>query len=435
MKDLYRAGVLVTSNAKNDVYFDAFMLVEKGKIIDLGPWARRPRSRSFKIHDYSFGMITPGLFNLHTHLAMTLFRGMIEDVDFQTWLFQYVIPTEAKWVSTEMVKVGAELGLCESIKNGITYIADMYYFEEEVGKAIDRMHLRGMLGYHVWDNKTPDHPNPDSAMNAIRKLARTYKEHPRIQLAVAPHAPYTCSFKVLQECSALARELHLPMMTHLSETQKEFTDLLKTKECTPVEYMDDAGCFDVSRILLAHSIWMAEHDYALLKRDSVSVVLNPQCNAKIASGFVPVGQYHKRGIRFTFGTDGAASNNNLDIFAEMNFLSKMYHLHDQDLAGLPGTDVFAAATRKAAEAVGLGERLGSLEPQKEADFIVIDTRAPHLTPLTRPYSHLIYSVRGSDVHSTFVGGKPLMLNRKILVADENRIRDKANAFWKKIQRA
>lgn len=433
MQRVFRAQHLVTSNAKHEVFEDAFLAIDGKKILDVGPWKKRPRK--LPVTDCSFGMICPGLFNLHTHLPMSLLRGVAEDLDFQSWLFKFIIPIETKWVRPDFVRVGSELALCEAIRNGVTFVSEMYYFESEIADAIDRMGMRGFAGHHIWDMEARDWPTPEQAFESVRKLSKRFKDHPRVLLGIAPHAPYTCSEKTLKTSAALAKELNLNMMIHLSESKKEFDDMMAQHKMSPTEFIAKAGLLDVKNILLAHSVWMNEKDFSLLSRPNVSVVLNPQCNAKLGSGTAPITAYLEKGIRVTLGTDGAASNNNTDIFEEMSFISKLHHLTEKNMTGLPGPKVFDFATRHAAEALGLGDRLGSLEPGKEADFIVIDLRTPHLTPMTHPYAHLIYSVRGPDVDSVYVAGKCLMRAKKILVADEKKIIDRAQVFWKKIRRS
>jgi 5-methylthioadenosine/S-adenosylhomocysteine deaminase len=364
---------------------------------------------------------------------MVLLRGIAEDVDFHTWLYDYIFPTEKRWVSEEFCRVGTELAICESIRNGVTYLAEMYFYEDAIADCLDKFGIRGMLGATVWDIEAPNFKTPEQGFKLAEKLAKQLRGHERLQASIAPHAPYTCSEKTLKDAANFARAQKIPAMIHMAETKVEFDDCLKNHKKTPMRFVNDTGLFDLDQVLLAHSVWVDEADYKLLSRPNLSVVLNPQCNAKLASGIPPAQKYLENGVRFTMGTDGAASNNNLDLFAEMNFLSKIHHVSTKDLKGLPGPIVFDAATRSAAEAVGLGEKLGSLEPGKQADFILIDASAPHLTPLTRAYSHLIYSVRGSDVETVYVAGRCLMKNRKILVADESKIIARANKLWSKIR--
>jgi len=430
---IFHSKVLVTSNKSHDVIHDAFLAVEGEKILEVGPWKKRPHHKSAEIVDATYGMITPGLFNLHTHLPISLLRGIAEDVPLKEWLTKFIFPIERKWVSPDYVRTGARLAACECLRSGITFVADMYFYADAVASTLEEIGLRGLTAQAFFDEGGFDYKSLDESFEGVRKLASRYENHPRIIPALGPHAPYTCSLETLKQTSALAKELNIPIHIHNAETEKELKDFNRKEGKTPTRYLADSGLLDSRFILLAHSLWLEKEDFKLLAKPNVTVVLNPQCNAKLASGVPPVPKFIDHGVRFALGTDGAPSNNTLDIFAEMNFLSKIHHVTEGDLQGLPGPQLFDAVTRTAAEAVGLQDRLGSLEPGKEADFIIIDLHQAHLTPLIQPYSHLIYSIRGSDVESVYVGGKKLMSGRKIHSVDENKIIEDANSFWRKIE--
>lgn len=434
MLQVFRAQSIVTSNTYHDVIEDGFLAIEKGIIKDVGPWKKRPRAKS-NLEDVSFGIISPSLFNMHTHLPMSLFRGIAEDQELETWLFKTILPLESKFLNPDFVKAGTELALCESIRNGVTYFCDMYLFEDSVAKVADRMGVRGTFCHAITGLESPDYKRWEDGLEAARKFIKPYKNHPRIKMGVGPHAVYTCNDQVLKASADFAKENDLGGMIHLAETKTELNNCKKEYGCTPAVQIEKSGLFDLKYLILAHSIWLEDKDFARLRRKNLTAALNVRSNAKLASGFPPIQRFKKENVRFALGTDGAASNNNLDIFEEIDLASKGYRLETGDLTGFPGHEVFDAATCKAAEAVGLGSSLGSLEPGKEADFIVIDTQSSHLSPMTRAYSHLIHSIRGSDVHSTYVGGKALMKNKKIMVADEKKILSKANQIWKKLKKS
>lgn len=408
MKKIFRAQHLVTSNKKHDVFKDAFLAIDGKTIVDVGPWKKRPRGRSFKVVDASYGMITPTLFNLHTHLPMSLLRGIAEDQRLEDWLFNTIIPLEKKHVSPAFVRKGTQLAIQESIRNGVTFFCDMYFFETEIAKTAEKMGVRGVFCQNVWDIEGPGSRSADEALSVAEKHLKSLPRSDRIIPGIAPHAIYTTSLKTMSQAADLAKSHNGYAMIHLAETKQEFQDSLKNFGRSPTAQVAASGLLEVNHLILAHSIWLEDKDFSLLKRPNLSVALNSQCNAKLASGIPPVDRYRKDGIRFVLGTDGACSNNNLDIFEEMNFLSKIHHVTTGDLAGLPGQEVFDAATIRAAEAVGLGDKLGSLEPGKEADFLIIDLRAAHLQPMHNPYAYLIYSVRGADVSSVYVQGKRLL---------------------------
>ncbi|PIR21666.1 MAG: hypothetical protein COV44_12120 [Deltaproteobacteria bacterium CG11_big_fil_rev_8_21_14_0_20_45_16] len=435
-KKIFRAQGLVSSNTAHDVFeSDAFLAIEASKIVGLGSWKDRPRHKSFQIEDCRYGVITPGLYNLHTHLAMTLFRGLAEDLDLFSWLRDYIFPAEKKWVDPNFVRVGTELGACELIRSGCVGVADMYYFVEAQAGALDRSGLRGVIGQHFFDEGGTDSKSQDDALRKAKALKRKLKKHPRLQAALIAHAPYTCSQRTLEFVAQSAKELDMGIMMHTSETKKELADIKRQTGSSPVQLAKRSGLLEAKFALLAHCVWLEDQDYNYLRQSNVTAVFNPQCNAKLGSGIPPIQKMLASNARFCVGTDGPASNNNLDMFAEINFLSKIHHVSQGDLKSLPGQIVFDSVTRRSAEAIGLGAQCGSLEEGKEADFIVIDTRSPHMQPLHRIYSHLIYSVQGPDVESVYVGGKALMKRRRILSLNEPRILREAAAWGQKIRSA
>ncbi len=434
MLKIYRARSIVTSNPQHDVFEDGFLAVEGDTIRDVGPWKRRPKTSKAKVEDCSFGMITPGLYNLHTHLPMVLFRGIAEDQALEPWLFETILPLEGKYLTKDFVRAGSELALCESIRNGVVFFSDMYMFEETIAQVADRFGVRGNFCVGLSGLESPDFKNWKDCLEAMRKPLLKYRDHPRVRMGVGPHAVYTCSMEVLKAVASYAKELKVDGMIHLSETKTEFENSKKSFGHSPLSQMHQAGLLEIPHLILAHSVWMEDKDFEILKsRKNLTVALNTQCNAKLGSGIAPLARYRNESIRYTLGTDGAASNNNLDMFEELNFASKVHHLATGDLGGLPGAELFDSVTRRAAEAFGFEKTLGSLEPGKQADFIVVDLQKPHLTPFTHAYSHLIYSVRGADVHSTYVAGKALMKNRRLLVADESKIIAHAEKIWNKMR--
>lgn len=431
---VFRAQWLVTGNKDYETFEDAFLAVEGDHIRDVGPWKKRPRGKS-QVVDARFGMIIPSLFNLHSHLPMVLFRGIAEDQDLHTWLTKTIFPLEAKFLNPGFVQLGTELAICESIRNGVTFFCNMYLFGSECAKVADRMGVRGVFCQDVSNFNSPDFKNFHDAFEAARKLVRKYKGHPRIQGGVSPHSVYGASMEVLKLAAEFCRAEDCGGMIHVSETKREVQESQERFKATPIEYIRDSGFFDSRFVISAHTVWPTESDFRILQRPNLSVALNIQCNAKLASGMPPVSRFKRDGIRMTIGTDGAASNNNLDIFEEMSSLGKLHHLTTGDVTSLTCEEIFASATLNAAAAFGLESSLGSLEAGKQADFLIVDLRSPHLTPMTRPYSHLIYSVRGADIHSTYVAGKALMKDRKILVADEAKIMKRAQAMWQKMRKA
>lgn len=432
---IFRANTIITCNDNRDVFTDGFLAIENEKIVDIGPWKKRPRAKSLKVQDVSFGLIMPGLFNMHTHLPMTLLRGIAEDVELQSWFFETIIPIEKEWVSENFVRIGTELGILESIRSGVTFLSDMYYYEMDVAKAMDRMGVRGFAGHHIWDWKAPDCATKDAAFEQALLLAKKFKNHPRVIPGIAPHAPYSCSPDTFRESAEFAKLHNLSVMVHVAETEGEQKSIKEKYGRNPFELLKDSGLLEVKNLLIAHAVWPEKSDFKFISKPNISVVLNAQCNAKLASGIPPIEDFRKNKVRIVLGTDGPASNNTLDIFSEINFISKIHHVSQRNLTGFPAMDIIESATIRAAESIGLGHECGSLEIGKDADFIIVDLHSPHLFPKTNIVNHVVHAMRGQDVDSTYVKGRPLMKNKKILYADSDKILKNAESLWKKIQRS
>lgn len=417
---LVRAGWMWTGDRQLGSLRDSYLLVDKEKIAGVGPWKDRPRRKSLKEKDYSTGIVMPGLFNLHGHLAMTLLKGLGETAELQTWLDQYIFPVEKKMMSRQFVADGTELACFESVRAGVSFVTDMYYFGDASAKVIERFGLRALIGCGYFDQGGWDTKSLDESFSRAKKLAQKFKKHPRIQVALAPHAPYTCSVRTLKETAQLAKDLDVGVMIHTAETKKELTDIKRQTGVTPVGILEQTGILKSKFSLLAHSIWLEDHDLQVLARPSITCVLNSKCNAKIASGFPPVGKMKASRVRWALGTDSAATNNSLDLFSEMNFLARTHRLLSGQLSEITPRDLLEAATIRAAEAVGLQHQTGSLTPGKSADFIVLDAQAAHLIPLRDLEAGLVFSARSSDVVSHFIGGKALMDHRKLFVSGESK---------------
>lgn len=436
MKRLYRSQYLVTSDSDHNVYQDAFLAVDKDKIIDAGLWKNRPRSKSYKTIDYSNAVITPGLFNLHSHLAMTFLKGIVEDVDLNTWLFDYILPAEKKLVSKKFVELGTQLALTECLKNGTTYIADMYFHPEQVFSAFSKLGLRGTVGVSFFDHGGMDTKSLDESFELILSMNQKFKQNKLLDLAIAPHAPYTCSKQNLRKGVEIAKELGLPGMIHVAETRFEYDEIMAKHNQSPLQYVYECGLFDLPYLLLAHMLHLNEHeDYQILQNTRATPILTPQCNAKLASGTPLAQQYKDNAIRFTMGTDGSASNNSLDIFSELNFLAKLLNLQTGRLDGISSRDLFDSVTIRAAEAVGKQNELGSLEAGKQADFIVIPLDKAHLFPVNDIYSQLLYVIRGHDVRDVYIQGKAVLKNGKVRGLDEAQLFQKCQRYWKSASKA
>ncbi len=361
----------------------------------------------------------PGLINTHTHASMTVFRSLADDVPDR--LHRYIFPLESKMVSREMVRIGANLANIEMIKGGVTTYVDMYYFEDEVAKTVDKIGLRAVLGESVIKFPVADAKNADEGIEYAVNFINQYKNHPRITPAFAPHAPYTNSTEHLQKIAKLSQELNVPVMIHLAETDREQEEIAKrTGGKSPVQYMADIGALN-NKVIAAHAIMVDEKDMDLLKQYDVGVAHNISANTKSAKGVAPVTTMLEKGIRVGLGTDVLMSSNTLTTLNELNLVGKIHKLENKDRAAMPPITVVEMATMGSARALHMEDKLGSLEEGKLADIIVIDTKSPNMVPMYSPYAALVYGANGSNVRHTIVDGKLLMKDRQLLTANEGSI--------------
>jgi 5-methylthioadenosine/S-adenosylhomocysteine deaminase len=405
--------------------------VDGDRILALGPAAGFKGWEIGRTIDAQGGLIMPGLINTHTHAAMTLFRGLADDLPLMTWLNDHIFPAEAK-LNPEMVKVGTTLGCAEMIRSGTTCFCDMYLFEGQVAEAAREAAMRAVVGEVLYDFPSPNYGPIEKGFQYTRDLIAQWKADPLITIAVEPHSPYLCAPELLQEAAALAQENGIPLVIHLSETRSEVATIEERYQKTPVGHLADLGVLG-PRTVGCHCVELTEEDIALLKNSATKVAHNPESNMKLASGVAPVPQLLAAGVCVGLGTDGCSSNNDLDLFAEMDTAAKLHKVDHLDPTVASAEAVLAMATRDAARALGLGDQVGTLEAGKRADLIVIDTDKPHLTPMYNPVSHLVYSVKGSDVATTVINGRVVMEKGELLTIDEERVMAEARQAAEKIR--
>ena len=376
----------------------------------------------------------PGLINTHGHAPMVLFRGLGSDLNLMDWLQQYIFPAEAKVVTPAFVRTGTQLAALEMIRSGTTTFADMYYFEEEVARAASEAGLRGVLGETILKFPVPGAKTPEEGLARTERYITQWKGHALITPAVAPHALYTLEAATLKACRALADKHQVPLIIHLAETRAEVEAALTLANATPTKYLQGVGLWG-PRTLAAHGVWVSPEDMPVLKAAGVAVSHNPESNMKLASGTAPVVDYLAAGVTVGLGTDGAASNNDLDMFEAMRFAAFLQKHARNDPRALPAPAVLDMATREGAVALGLGAQVGSLEVGKRADVIMVDTRGPRQTPMFDPVAHLVYSAHGDDVTTTIVNGKVLMRDRKVLTLNEAAVLADARAAAETVRAA
>jgi 5-methylthioadenosine/S-adenosylhomocysteine deaminase len=376
-------------------------------------------------------LIMPGLINAHTHAAMTLFRGLADDLPLKSWLEEHIFPAERKWVNGEFVYWGTLLACAEMIRSGTTTFGDGYFFEDQAARAALRAGMRGLMAQGILDFPTPDSPSPAEAIRRIKTFIQDYSRSELIRPAIFAHTVYTCSPGLLKECRALADRHGVPLIIHLSESQDEVKEVMNKYGRTPLNYLENLGLLS-SPMIACHCVWLTPEEMDLLARRKVRVVHNPESNMKLASGVAPIPDLLARGVAVGLGTDGSASNNNLDLFQEMDFTAKLHKVHLLDPTVMPSRTVLEMATLGGARVLGMEKEIGSLETGKKADVIVLELNRPHLQPVYNPVSHLVYSATGADVRDVIIDGKLVMKNRRLLTLDEEEILKRAKEWGRRI---
>jgi 5-methylthioadenosine/S-adenosylhomocysteine deaminase len=365
---------------------------------------------------------------------MVLYRGLADDLALKEWLEKYIFPAEAKTVSPEFVRAGTRLAALEMIRSGTTTFADMYYFEEEIAKETKAAGLRAVLGQTVIQFPVADAKTPQEALVRASAFIEAFKDDPLITPAVAPHAMYTLDGPTLTAARDVARRYGVPTLIHVAETRDEARTALERGAMSPVAYLDVLGFLD-DAVLAAHGVWVSDADIATLRARGVGVSHNPESNMKLASGAAPVPAYLAAGVAVGLGTDGAASNNDLDMFEAMRMASLLHKLQSGDPRVVGARTALEMATIGGARALGMAAQIGSLKPGKRADVIVVDMTAARQTPMYDPISHLVYTTRGDDVRTTIVHGRVLMRDRRVLSLDEAAVLREARAWADKVRAA
>lgn len=425
-------GIVVTMDSARHLYHDGAVAVRGDSIVAVGPTndieARYHAARTIDARDE---IVMPGLINGHTHAAMSLFRGLADDLSLNDWLQKYIFPAEARNVTPDFVEWGTRLGMLEMLRGGITTYADMYYFEDNVAQVTKAAGMRGVLGETFIDFPAPDNKSVPQMIAYTEKYIQHWQGDPLITPAVAPHSIYTCSTKTLEAAAALARKYHVPILIHLSEAPFEGDQSRAKYGLSPTGYLESIG-FLGPDVTAAHCVWVNAGDMELLASHDVGCVHNPSSNMKLASGASPVVSLIAANVPVGLGTDGAASNNDLDMFEEMDIAAKLQKLVRMDPRALPAEQVVAMATINGARALHMEKEIGSLEVGKKADVILIRTDAPHATPMYNVYSQLVYALKASDVDSVIIGGRIVMEHRRMLTLDPAAILARARAYAKQV---
>jgi 5-methylthioadenosine/S-adenosylhomocysteine deaminase len=419
---LIKNGTILTMDSQNTILEDGYIVIEKDSIIDIGRMNKNTIKAALTI-DAGGGLILPGLINGHTHAAMSLFRGLADDLPLMDWLNNYIFPVESR-MDAEFVYTGTLLACTEMIMTGTTTFCDMYLFEDAAAQAGKAAGMRTLAGEVLYDFDSPNYGPVKNGLLYTETLIKKWQDDPLVSIAVEPHALFTCGPDLLTAANDIALHYQVPLIIHVAETKNEMEEIQKRYGKRPVEHLQSLGMLG-PHLIADHCIYLNNSDISILAENEVKVIHNPESNMKLASGIAPVPDMLTGGLTVGLGTDGCASNNNLDLLSEMDMAAKLHKIATMDPTVMNAETVLRMATIEGAKALGMEDIIGSLEKGKKADIIIIDIEKPHLTPMYNPYSHLVYSARGEDVKHSIINGTLVMKDRKVLTVDLDTILSEA----------
>lgn len=430
-------GVVVSMDVDFHVYYDGAVAVKGTEIAAVGQRESiLSQYEAGEVVDCTGQYILPGFVNAHTHVPMTLLRGLADDLRLDVWLMGYIMPTEREFVSEEFCRLGTKLACAEQIRSGITAFADMYYHEAEIAAVTAEAGMRGVLGQTILKFPAPDANTYEDSLAYARNFIETWRDHPLITPAVAPHAPYSSTPEMLKECAALAQEFDVPVLIHIAETQQELDDNVQEHGKPVVEWVESVGLLE-AKVLAAHCVHIKRFEMNIIKDHGCTVAHCPTSNLKLASGIAPVTEMLLNELTVGIGTDGPASNNDLDMIEEIRLAAILAKTDANDPTALPARQALLMATRQGAEALFIGDKTGSLQAGKLADIIVMDSERVHNMPHFRRtdeaiYSEIVYASKSTDIAHVMCNGRWLMRERELLTLDEQALKAEAAAYALKV---
>jgi 5-methylthioadenosine/S-adenosylhomocysteine deaminase len=431
---IIHSGMVLTVNPGFDIINDGVICINDGVIARVE--ARKGPISNYSAHeiiDAAGGIIMPGLVNAHAHLSMSIFRGLADDLPLADWLNHHVFPAERAHMRPETVRIGTLLSCAEMLLSGTTSCCDGYFHEDVVAAAVAETGLRAVLGQGVIDYPAPGVPDPGRNIDVASEFAVQWRDRfPRLTSSIFCHSPYTCSEKTLKAAKAAARKHNVLFQIHVAETEDEMIACRLEHGISPVAYLDSLGILD-EQTLIIHGIWVEDEDLEILAKKKAPVAHCPESSMKLAAGVAPVPQMLKKGITVGLGTDGCASNNNLDLFGEMDSAAKLHKVVQMDPTVMNAETVIRMATIDGARAIGTDRITGSIETGKQADIIILDTHQPHLVPMYHPESHIVYAARGADVRHVLVSGEILIRDFKAVRLDIGHIMSQAREIARRVQ--
>lgn len=416
-------GMVLALDADGTCIENGGVAVAADKIVAIGSAAQMKDFHADQIIDAQGKLIMPGLVNTHNHMPMSLFRGLADDLPLEQWLQEHIFPAEAKFVNPRSVKLGTQLSIAEMLLSGTTTCCDGYFLASDIADTAVQTGMRTVLGQGVIDFPAPGVADPKDNIEVAASFVRHWSHRsPLVSPSIFCHAAYTCSPETLQAAKAAANELGALFQIHVAETRFEADQCRQTHDCSPVQQLAQLGLLD-QQTLLVHAVWVDETDIEVIAQSQAKVIHCPESNMKLASGISPVARMMDQGVIVGLGTDGCASNNDLDLFGEMDVAAKLHKVHLLDPTTLGAQTVVGMVTMDGARVLGLDHAIGSLEEGKQADMIMIDIDQPHLVPMYHPESHLVYAVKGADVKDVMIAGQWVVRNRRLLTMDIDSILD------------
>lgn len=430
---LINHACIVTVDDQDHIYEDYSIVIQNDVITDiLSTNEAIKKYESDQTIDATHHILMPGFINMHTHIPMTYFRGLADDLPLNVWLEKYIWPNEAKHISEDFVYSASLHGVAELIRNGVTQFNDMYFIPRETAKACQKIGIRAMIADIGLDFPMGSFHQPEKSFDQLLSLSEEFSDDERIEFCYGPHAIYTCAEPTMKKCRDYAEKHNKLVHMHLSETEFEVHFSQEKYNKRPIEYLHNLGLLN-ERLLLAHAVWLNEEEIELLQKYNVKVIINTESNLKLASGFAPLKSFAQHQVLMSLGTDGVASNNNLSMFDEMSITAKLHKALNQDSTFLPARDIVRMATINGAKSLGKSHLTGSVEIGKKADIILLYTHNIESSPYYDPYSLIVYGLNQSAVKTVIINGKIVMLDREIKNIDENELLDKAK-YYKEILR-
>lgn len=408
-KTIYNA-VIITMNSKYDIIENGFITIKNSKIIDIG--TGNPTS-TINLYNAKGKIIIPGFINAHTHLPMTMYRGIADDLPLKIWLEEHIWPAEAKNTNEENVRKASRLGMEEMIRTGTTTFCDMYFFADAVAEETEKIGLRGVMNEAIVDFPTNSYKNIDKAFSKVEGFIKKWQNNSLITPAAIFHSTYACNKNTLLRINKLSLKYNLRLSTHISETESEVNDFTTQEGVSPAKYLHQLGML-TQKSVSAHCVWLTDEEQQLFATHKASIVHCPTSNLKLGSGIAPIPQYIEKDINVALGTDGCASNNNLDMVEEMRLAALLHKGVNRNATVIPAREALKMATINGAKALGLDDEIGSLEIGKHADLLLIDTDNTFMQPIYDYYSAIVYSMNSSCINTVMVDGKVLMEGREMV---------------------